>query len=350
MTKPIRRPTIIDVANAAGVAPSTVSHALNGKGYVDKKTKARILKSVKELGYRPNLRARGLRTGGPRIIALISGMPLGVSGGTSRLGFLMEIASVAAEEAMRRGLSLVLCPPQAHSEEQPQLEVDGAIVVEPRADAPQLAWLSDTALPVVSLGRWPGREDLPYVDLLSEETAVMLLDHLQSCGCKNIALLIGDNVRTSYLETEKAYKAFCAVTGQPEHIRKLAEAGGELAGQAATADLLQKYPEVDGLLALVDAFATGALKAAHSMRIQVPEQLKLATRYDGLRAKLCKPALTSVDLHLQEVASLGVELLFQQLLGKESAPRLWPQRPHLVVRGSTVAGAGEPEPMDFSAV
>ena len=337
-TEKMRRPTIVDVARAAGVAPSTVSHALNNKGYVEAKTKEKILKAVARLGYRPNPRAQGLRNGGAKTIALISAMPLGVAGGASKLGFLMELAAVAAEEAMRRGLALVLVPPQPTGEAWPALEIDGALVVEPTADDPHMKWLTAGNLPAVSLGRWPGRDRSPHVDLRSADSALMLLEHLKAAGAGRVAVMIGDRVRASYEETEAVYGRFCEEQGQEPLVLKLDESGGEMAGQAGAAELFQKHPEVDGLLALVDAFAVGAVRAAEGRGYNLPGRLKIATRYDGLRAKLCRPPLTSLDLHLDEVAALGVELLARMLNDPDYAGVLRPARPSLVIRESTVAG------------
>ena len=340
MSKPekTRRPTIVDVAKAAGVAPSTVSHALNNKGYVEAKTKENILKTVKRLGYRPNPRAQGLRNGGAKTIALISAMPLGVAGGVSKLGFLMELAAVAAEEAMRRGLALVLVPPQPAGEAWPALEIDGALVVEPTEDDPHMNWLAAGNLPAVSLGRWPGREGTAHVDLRSGESASMLLEHLRAAGAGRVAVMIGDQVRASYQETEEVYRRFCGELGQEPLLLKLDEGGGEMAGQAGADALFQKHPEVDGLLALVDAFAVGAVRAAEGRGYSLPERLRIATRYDGLRAKLSRPPLTALDLHLDEVAALGVELLARRLAEPDYTGALRPARPTLVVRSSTMAG------------
>lgn len=74
-------PTIADVARAAEVSRTTVSHALNGLGKVDPRTRERVKRIALELGYRPNLRAQRLRTGQAKAIALVSSMPFAVAGG-----------------------------------------------------------------------------------------------------------------------------------------------------------------------------------------------------------------------------------------------------------------------------
>src|SRR5690348_9509447 len=101
------RSTIHDVARAAGVSPTTVSHALNGRGQVDARTRERVIQAARELRYRPNRHAQHLRTGGGHTIVLVSSMPFAIAAGASRLGFLMEIAAVAAAAALSRGLALV---------------------------------------------------------------------------------------------------------------------------------------------------------------------------------------------------------------------------------------------------
>lgn len=336
-----RRPTISDVARAAGVAPSTVSHALNNKGYVDADTKARILRHVKHLGYRPNARARSLRTGGVRTVSLISTMPLGVSGGMSKLGFLMELAAATAEEAVKRGFALVLVPPQPEGGGLPALDIDGAIMVEPAEDDPQLTALVADNYPVVCLGRWPGHAAVPFVDLRSRETAELLLGHLRERGARRIAVMMGASKRTSYVETEDAYREQCAQDGQEPILVKLDERGGELAGRVAAADLMQRHPDIDGILALVDAFASGVVQAAQDYGWDIPGRLKIATRYDGLRAKLAPVPLTATDLHLDEVAAMGVELLSQIFDHPGQSLSLRPQMPGLVARESTArAGKG----------
>jgi DNA-binding LacI/PurR family transcriptional regulator len=54
----------------------------------------------------------------------------------------------------------------------------------------------------------------------------------------------------------------------------------------------------------VDAFAVGALAAVQQAGLRVPQDVMIATRYDGLRARTAEPALTAVDLHLEQVARL----------------------------------------------
>jgi len=338
MKEPMReRVTISDVARAAGVSPTTVSHALSGRGQVEARTRERVLRVARELRYRPNRHAQRLRTGEAHMIVLLSSMPFAVAGGSSRLGFLMEIAAVAAGPALASGLALVLAPPlEGGNLPLDALEVDGALVVEPSARDVHVEQMRKRGVPVVSIGRQAGtRTPVPYVDLRSTFTTRLLLDHLREQGARRIALLVGSERRTSYVEGEAAYRAF-AEEHRMEPIVAFADEGlGEAGGLAATRELLARAPKLDGLCVPVDAFAVGALEALREAGRRVPQDVVVATRYDGMRARTSKPALTAVDLHLGEVGERAIELLLEHLRGDTGRQAVQPVEPTLVVRRSS---------------
>ncbi len=333
------RPTIIDVARAAGVSPATVSNAINNRRYVEARTKKRVTAVAQRLGYTPNVHARRLRSTGIGTIGLFSSMPFAISGRRSRLGFLMEIAATAAVSALERGYALLLVP-SAGTGLPPfdDLTIDAAIVVEPSADDPYLTHLRKRGIPLVTIGRQaasaPG---VASIDIRSGETADLLLDHLRSASAKRIALMVGTSLRNSYVETEAAYAAFAAAHGMELVIVRVDESGGEDAAYVATQRLVDDYPKIDGLLALVDTFATGALRAVTERGIAVPGKLRLATRYDGHRARESVPAITAVDLHLDAVAEQAVTLLLDRMqTGHTSAQVVAAPPPVLIPRGSTI--------------
>ncbi|MCQ4632488.1 substrate-binding domain-containing protein [Shinella sp. CPCC 100929] len=329
------KPTITDLARAAGVSVTTVSHAFSGRRHVEPETRRRIEALAEEIGYRPNHRAQRLRTGRAGSIALVSSMPFAVAAGPSRLGFLMEIAAAAAVTAFSRGISLCLVPPLGPRDSLEALEVDGAIVVEPERDDPVLDFFSDRGVNIVCIGRAPGRDDLPFVDLQSGATARLLLDHLFS-GNSNVGLITGQQRRNSYIEMEAAYAARIEETGASPTAIRIDENGGEQAAAEAAERLLRAEPSISALCVPVDAFATGVLDAARALGRRVPEDLRLATRYDGMRAKLATPPLTAVDLHLDHVAAAAVDLLLAHLGDGATTPQALAP-PTLVVRPSSTA-------------
>ncbi|SFH69389.1 substrate-binding domain-containing protein [Albimonas pacifica] len=332
-----RKVTILDIARELNVAPSTVSNALSGRRYVDEDLVARVKATAARLGYRANPVARRLRSGRASAIGLFSAMPFAITGGSSRLGFMMEIAATAAEESMRAGLSLMLIPPMEASPSVEDLLIDGALLIEPARDDPFAQLLDARGLPVVRIGRQPGRDDAPAVDLRSAETAALLLAHLEQAGARRIALITASARRASHEETEAEYARFAAARGMaPLHLQ-LDESGGQALGRAETLRLLAEHPEVDAILAMVDVFAAGACEAAHAAGRTIPGDLRIATRYDGPRSLAADPPLTAVNLSLPEVARAAVKMLIPMIEGEPAPTRVRAPDASLTVRASTAA-------------
>lgn len=338
---PARRPKIVDVAKAAGVSPTTVSHALNRRGQVDPRTRERVIEVARRLGYRPHLGAQRLRTGSVRNVALISSMPFSIAGGPSRLGFFMELASSAAETALTSGYALVLVPPLEILPALDDLDIGGAVVVEPQQDDEVTRRLTDRGVPVVAVGEQPASgHRMPFVDLHADYCSTLLLTHLHENGARAVAMVAATQRRESSLAAQREYAAFARRTGMAEHLLLVDEREGEEGARRRMAELLDRVPEVDGVCAMVDTFATGVVRAVRESGRTVPGDVRVATRYDGIRARTCEPPLTAIDLHLPETAAAAVGLLLQVMSGAEAPPSVDLPVPALVPRASSAAVTG----------
>ena len=332
------RATIIDVARVAGVSAATVSNTLNNRPVVDGATREKVHAAVLKLGYTPNLRARRLRTGSVDTIAIFSSMSIAVSGGRARLGFVMEIAASAASRALQKGIALVLIPPVDNGHFPfHDLHIDGAIVVEPQQSDPDIALLQTRGVPLVSIGRQLGKSTVPFVDLKPYESASILIRHLHEQSSGKIGLIVGAQPRFSHRQTEQAYRDFMRANRVKAIVRRVDEAGGSEAAYEVAKALLVQHPELDALLVSVDAFAVGACRAAKDMRIDIPDRLKIATRYDGNLARESSPPLTALNLHLDEIAALSVDLLFEQISNRNARTHIVGPSATLVARRSSVA-------------
>lgn len=327
-----KRAKLIDVARHAGVSPGTVSNALHNTRFVEPETRRRIEEAIKALNYTPNIRARQLRTGKTNTIALLSSLPQTIASGASRLGFMMEVALTSATMALDKQHALILVPPGANPLDA--VSFDAAILIEPAADDPQLKALAQAGIPCVTIGRTPDSDTpAPWVELHSAATAQRLLAHLADSGTRQCVLFVGNTRRTSTLETEATYREWCQGKQEPV-IYYLNEHEGESAGYQAARQLRQEHPDVDGALVLIDTFASGAVRAFQEMAVAIPQQMRLATRYDGIRARESLPPLTAVNMHLDEVARQAITLLFDVLAGN-TVSHSEGVMPELVVRAST---------------
>lgn len=325
------RVTIADVAREAGVSRTTVSHSFSGLGHVNDETRSRVLETAKRLGYRPSVRAQRLRSGKSQAIAILSSMPSAVSAGVSRLGFFTELAVGCAETALVNGYTLVLTPPDQQNVLD-RIDIDGAILLEPVASDQLASELAARGIPFVTIGAALGPDN---VDLHHDETARLLFEHFADQGARAPGILIGSSGRESQRIFHEHYLARAAREGFPPVVAMVDEREGESAGAAATERMLAEHPEIDAIGVPVDAFATGAVRAAQASGRVVGDDLLIATRYDGVRAQTSTPPLTAFDLHLNQVSAAAVSLLLQRLGAVPHAEPADPPLPTLRPRAST---------------
>ncbi|GAA1947379.1 substrate-binding domain-containing protein [Brevibacterium antiquum] len=326
------RATIADVAREAGVSRTTVSHALNGLGKVNSATRDKVKEVAARLNYRPSVRAQSLRSGRSQTLALLSSMPSAISAGPSQLGFFTELAMGCARTALLEGYVFVLAPPDGDANPVDRLDIDGAILLEPATDDPIAAALNERGIPFVAID---GPSSQRTVDLHHEETAELLVAHLVERGAQHPGLVVGSDRRRSQAAAREAYEAAAARIGFTPVIAEADESDGEDGGYRASTQLLEEHPEVDGLIVPIDAFATGAVRAGQEAGRTIGDDLLIATRYDGLRARTSTPPLTAVDLGLDEISSEAVERLVGILDGESEPEASSSSAPTLVVREST---------------
>lgn len=320
MTTKQSRATIVDVARAAGVSVSTASRALNGRDRVDEQTRVLIRTAAAELDYRPNVRARRLRTGRSFAIALVNSLPERVVSEVSELGFMLELAMPIAREFLHLGYSLMLVPPVSDITQLDALDVDGAVVLDAGSDDPITDRLRARGVKVVALGRSANAD--AYLDR-GHAGADIMIDHLVESGAKHIGILLSveDYSVTStvldYVTGETGPAVRCSV------IRARAE-DGESAGYRAALELLSGDASIDAIYAPLDAFAAGAVRAAHDLGLALPQQVMVATNYDGRRATASKPPITALDLDFpalgREIANLMVSALASEETRVASSP------------------------------
>jgi DNA-binding LacI/PurR family transcriptional regulator len=332
----VSRPTIHDVAKAAGVSVTTVSHALNGKGRVDPQTRARVAQVVRRLGYRANRHARGLRSGRSGSLGLL--LPLSEdarSDETLRLDFYMRLASSAAMTAFTRENALMLLPPAIKAAGLRGLAIDGGIVADPSPQDERVAALEELGVPVVTIGHGLGRADYPwYVASETDANTRLMLDHLAERGARRIALLTPMAEWGWATETLGAYESWVRGRGWPRLVVPVAMQPGEESAYAAARSLLVSANPPDAIFAVAERFVRGVLRAARACGTPVPGELLLAAGVDGVQAREGDPPVTALELHPERQAEAAIEMLLAMLDGEqEPAPAYIPATLH--VRAST---------------
>jgi LacI family transcriptional regulator len=330
-----------DIAADLNLSKMTISKVLRGQTDISDATKARVLKRVKELKYIPNLSASSLRTGETKTMGLI----LPSIGKT----YLAEIAAGINQAVKPEGYSLIVCSSEEDVEsEQRQSE----ILVSRQVDALLIVSLQEAArlfeqmpkvrkMPIVFVAQPPaGTAEIHYVGVQEEEVGWIPADHLAKSGCKRIAYLrgprtaIGDmranGYRRALRESGLAMPADLVIetmnSDKSEYVR----------GREAMERLLGRRGRPDGVMAYTDLMAVGAMDAAISCNIRIPEEMRFVGCGDD--AMLCEMRipLTSVDTGARDLGQRAGRMALRAL-AKNGGMR--PQRvlvrPKLVRRASS---------------
>jgi DNA-binding LacI/PurR family transcriptional regulator len=335
---------IKEVAAAAGVSTTTVSHALNGKGRLPDATRRHVHDVAEQLGYRASATARHFAAGRSGLVALALSEEIAQTFAVAGFTFYAQLMVGAAERCLEHGFALVLAG-GASAGEWLTGPPDAVLGVDPVAGDPVWKELTDAGVPHVTVGRPVDGDGCPWVDNDHRAAARQAFEHLRARGAERIAV-IGTGLTTSVEADIRAeYEVWCAAEG---HAPLHASAGRDLSasgGFDAMRGLLRGAAPPDAVYATVDRLALGAALAASAQGFAVPDGVMIVACGDCEAAEWTHPSLTAVDLAAEEIAEHGIDMLVGMINGSapQPAPRLVPTR--LVERESTRrAGRREPVP------
>lgn len=331
---PKTRATIRDVAAAAGVSITTVSHVLNGKGRASEDTRRLVLDAAERVGYGADPVARSLRTGETGVLGIVFRPSDAISGSMNGTEYHIRVAGSAATAALSNGYGLLHIPVNS-AVGRPSLPMDGCIVVGPFRDDPIVSAFEKAGLPVVTVDRDPDRSDARWSIQRDDRAGVrMLLDHLAAQGARRIALLTGLDENAWIEDTAAAYTEWMQEQGWRPRIERIREQSGALGARDLAGHLFgQEQP--DAIVCATSRFASGVIQAAQEAGMRVPDQVMVAALSDSELARSFDPPITCLDLHGDVAGRESIALILHRLTGAE-APDLKPLAPTLRVRASTL--------------
>src|SRR6187551_2452596 len=194
------RPTLEEVAVAAGVGRGTVSRVVNGSPQVSPAAKAAVERAIADLGYVPNRAARALvRQRTDSVALVISESEDRLFGEPFFAGIIRGISSMLTETPLQLWLALATSPEErvrVHQHLTPQ-HVDGVLLLSLHADDPLPAMLAEKDVPVVLGGRFarmldePEKAGVSFVDVDNVGGARLATSHLVGNGRRRIATITG---------------------------------------------------------------------------------------------------------------------------------------------------------------
>jgi DNA-binding LacI/PurR family transcriptional regulator len=340
-----------DVARVAGVSIKTVSNVINDYPHVRPATRERVIEAIEQLDYRPNLSARGLRSGRTGVIGLA--VP------SLRENYFAELADAVIRAAEKRGLGVMV----EQTSGQREAELRAVSTSRPRfldglLFSPVSLGQDDAdALvvdgPLVLLGERIFDGPTDHVTMHNMSSAEAAVEHLLEIGRRRIALIGadprgGDEANSANLRLRGYLRALerAGIEPDPALVRPTAMSHWNRAGGAAAVHLLiEEGVEFDAIFALTDTLGLGVLRALGEEGRRVPDDVAVIG-FDNIdESKYSVPSLSTVDTGRDEIAAIAVDRLVDRIneKGERRPPETFKPAFRIVRRESTGFVSDDPD-------
>jgi DNA-binding LacI/PurR family transcriptional regulator len=334
---PDQRPTLADVARAAGVSSATASRVINGFAKVRPETRQQVEDAITTLGYvrqRAGHRRERPQTGSIAFVVCEQARRL------SSDPFLGRVLWGASRVLAPAGFQAVLSMAQTERDSRSMLHylrsgrVDGALFVGMHPRFPIA--LERIGVPVVSAGRpagdYTGRYS--YVDADNHGGAARAVEYLIAQGRTRIATVAGPKDTASGADRLAGYRAALAAHGRFDPGLVVHGDFGQVSGEHLARRLLERRPDLDAIFVASDLMALGALRALRRAGRTVPDDVAVIGFDNSPVARSVEPALTTVSQPIEAMGARTARELLALIVGDTVAPRRIVLPTELILRES----------------
>ena len=298
-------PGIKDIAKIAGVSPSTVSNALNGRANCSEATRNKILKICRELDYQPNEAAKALKNGTARTILFIFS--------DFDRKFYLEVIHGISDYVYSRGYDLIICSGKSAEKFMSGLYTCGAIVQDITCPDSLLIKKAENGFPLVLLDRVLGQRGIKSVVVGNYQAERELVSGLVDKGFRHFAFLGGpesDDTRQRFRGFRDVLREHDIVFKSEDHYTgDFRENSGRQAARLIM--LSENMPQV--LVCANDTMAIGAIGAFKENNIRVPEDIAVCGFDDREMSEVY--GLTTVSIPYYEIGYLAAQDLIEMIDG-----------------------------------
>jgi LacI family transcriptional regulator len=307
----MRKTTINDVAEEAGVSLRTVSRVLNASPKVNEETREKVKAVIARLGFTPSARARALATRKSFLVGLIYDDPNAL--------VLDEVQRGMVEVCGARGFEVVIHPCRYDA---PDLlddieafvgrsRIDGAIVIPPISERAEIhEVLLGLGVPGLFITSVPVAGDM--VIARERDAARLMARHLVELGHRRIGFISGPHRFQSARERKAGFAEVIAAHGDCE----LIEEEGDYSftsGLECGARLLARSDRPTAIFASNDSMAAGVFKAAAHLGLSIPRDLSVVGFDDSYIANMLTPALTTIRRPMRLIAQEAMRRLLARI-------------------------------------
>ena len=305
--------TINDVAKRAGVSPKTVSNVINARPHVREATRSRVLQAIQELGYHPDVAARGMVTKRRSLIGFMlwdilnpayTEMVEIIVAKAREAGYMVILGNVARDPAEEERLATLLI----------ERRIDGAILASTTNDSDVPNRLMASGVPVVLVSRYPDQLSTDYVGVDNLGGGTLVTQHLLRLGHERIAFIRGARLTSTSMDREAGYRNALANHGIDCDPDLVVEGNYTPRGAYEAAHrLLTLRHRPTALVCANDVMAISAMDAVADAGMRVPEDVAV-TGFDDIAVAGSRcVALTTVRCEMDRMAREAVNLLLSRM-------------------------------------
>lgn len=333
----MKRYTIQDVAKEAGVSMTTVSRVINNNYPVKESTKVRVNEVITKMNFRPNLLAKGLIQNITKTIGILTPSIENL--------FFSEVIKGIDSVIRPHGYTSFLCITEGESDREMDMinslinrQVDGIIMLDPRKGNFESGFLEQVKerVPLLIINGYSANVKCNYILNDSRGGTLDALNYLKTSGCKHIALLRGGK-SFSYDEKEEHYLSFVEEYSLTKQIIGIKDGNDQRSVDYARDEVLkilnsENVP--DGILCCNDWMAVGALNAAKSLNIMIPDDIRIVGFDNTIIAQITDPKLTTVDQQMSRLGELAADRIHKMMTTDDSENQKIYLETKLIIRES----------------
>lgn len=304
------RVTQFDIAKLANVSQATVSRVLSGDDRVEGEIRERVLETMREHNYQPDVRARSLRTRRTGLIGLVLQRP---QGGLAEDPFFAALTAGIMDFLCGRPYHLCVdvvtddrSQAGIYDEMLRTRRVDGLILVEPRAFDRRVEMLQQDRFPFVIIGD-PKHDDIASVDNDNVQAGQVATQHLLQQGYRRVGIL-GGPMHVNFSDDRiRGYQLAMEAAGHPPLIWH-SDFGYEPARRVAL-EIFDGPHRPDAMVVLDDFMAFGVVASARERFLRIPDHLGLVGFNNTNLCNLIEGGMTSVSLQIDRMVERAVSKL-----------------------------------------
>ncbi|WP_028925158.1 LacI family DNA-binding transcriptional regulator [Pseudonocardia acaciae] len=337
----MQRPTIQDIARAAGVSKGAVSYALNGRPGVSTETRARILSIAEEIGWVPSSAARALSSDRAGVVGLVAVRePELIATEPYFIRMVAGVERTLAEHGVALLLTVVPDPAREldiYRRWWGSRQVDGMLLFDMRVRDPRPAWLRASGAPAVIIGAQRAYRGISATRVSYQDAMAQAVSHLVQLGHRRLARVSGPRALEHVLRRERHFAEVTKeLLGEAQPQPQVETDYTARAGVQATRELLSR-PKDQRPTAIIydnDVMAAASVSTLAGEGVRVPADLAVLAWDDSPLCELVHPAVTAFTHDVMAEASQAADLLLTRI-EHGPTPDRWLAAPRLTVRAST---------------